>query len=201
MKTSQLNPIKRAFAAIDILKVTQHASTNDEYDWGTYFPHLAQCHRLKKHNFKAIFDKVFHHQSLRHEIERESKAILCAGDEQLENEDEVSEEILKKVTKKAHSLLMEMRCTLSDKLLRLTSYTLYKLLPIFLDGVVAHPAQIEMIKLAQKKMPNTPLVFLPLHRSHLDYILITFILLNNDIQPPKVAAGDNLNIPVFGYVA
>jgi glycerol-3-phosphate O-acyltransferase 1/2 len=43
-----------------------------------------------------------------------------------------------------------------------------------------------------------PLVFLPLHRSHLDYILISFILLNNNIRSPLVAAGDNLKIPVFG---
>lgn len=118
-----------------------------------------------------------------------------------EDEDKYYEEILKKLTDKTYRLLVDMRCTLSDTLLRLTSYVLYKLLPCFLSGVVSHPAQIEMIKLAQEKMPKTPLVFLPLHRSHLDYILVTFILLNNEIRCPQVAAGDNLNIPVFGLVS
>lgn len=45
---------------------------------------------------------------------------------------------------------------------------------------------------------SLPLVFLPLHRSHLDYILISFILLNNNVRAPLVAAGDNLRIPFFG---
>lgn len=198
LQTSQLNPHNRTLAAVDILTVTQHASTNDKYDWGTYFPHLCQNYRLKKHDFKAIFDKVYNHISVRAAIERVAKDTVRESEVAFEDEDKYFEEVLKKYTKRAFDLLMDMRCTLSDKLLRLTSQVLYKLLPVFLDGVVTHPAQIEMIKLAQKKMPNTPLIFLPLHRSHLDYIMITFILFNHDIQPPKVAAGDNLNIPIFG---
>jgi Glycerol-3-phosphate O-acyltransferase len=79
---------------------------------------------------------------------------------------------------------------------RVTSWVLYKLLPCFLTSVVTHPGQLEMLK----KASNTglPLIFLPMHRSHLDYILISFILLNNNIRSPIVAAGDNLKIPVFG---
>lgn len=91
-----------------------------------------------------------------------------------------------------------MRSKISDVLLRLTSWVLYKLLPCFLSGVAAHPAQVEMLKAATEKAPNAPLIFLPLHRSHLDYILISFILLNNDIRSPIVAAGNNLRIPFFG---
>ena len=44
------------------------------------------------------------------------------------------------------------------------------------------------------------MIYLPLHRSHLDYILITFILWNYDIRAPYVAAGDNMNIPFFRSV-
>jgi glycerol-3-phosphate O-acyltransferase 1/2 len=185
-------------AASDILKVTQHASTGSKYDWGTYFPHLAQNLRLTKYDFKPIFDNVLNHKLMRSEIERVAKNEMRDSNLSYEEQDEQYEELLRKYTRRARKLLIEMRCTLSDNLLRLTSYVLYKLLPWFLSGVVAHPAQIDMIKVAQKKMPNTPLVFLPLHRSHLDYILVTFILLNNDIKCPQVAAGDNLNMPVFG---
>lgn len=72
-----------------------------------------------------------------------------------------------------------------------------KVLPCFLTSVVVHPTQVEMLEKAGKS--GLPLIFLPLHRSHLDYILVTFILLNIDVKSPMVAAGDNLNIPVFGY--
>jgi glycerol-3-phosphate O-acyltransferase 1/2 len=57
---------------------------------------------------------------------------------------------------------------------------------------------VEMIREAERK--GLPLIFLPLHRSHLDYILLTFVLMNNGIKAPIVAAGDNLIIPVFGLV-
>lgn len=190
--------MKKALAAVDILKVTQHASTDNKFDWGNYFPHLAQNLRLRKYNFKYVFDSVINNKLLDKEIERVAKNEMKDTGLSYEEEDQQYEALLKKYNERARKLLLEMRCTLSDGLLRLTSFVLFKLLPWFLSGVRVHPAQIDMIKVAQKKMPNTPLVFLPLHRSHLDYILVTFILLNNEIKCPQVAAGDNLNIPVFG---
>jgi glycerol-3-phosphate O-acyltransferase 1/2 len=193
-----LHPSHREQAAVDILKVTQHASTNDKYDWGTYFPHLAQCKRMKKYDYKLIFDQVLNHKRVQYEIERVAKDAVRESDVPFELEDFYLEQMISKYKRKAYKALLAMRCTLSDKLLRITSYVLYKLLPWFLSGVVAHPAQVEMLKMARRKMPNTPLIYLPVHRSHLDYILITFILCNYDLQAPQVIAGDNLNIPVFG---
>ena len=46
---------------------------------------------------------------------------------------------------------------------------------------------------------GVPLVFLPCHKSHMDYILMTFILLNSGIHPPRIAAGDNLRLPFISY--
>lgn len=99
---------------------------------------------------------------------------------------------------RAVTILRDMRSTLNNFLLALTSWILYKLLPCFLRGVVTHTQQIEMLKTASEKAPGIPLIFLPLHRSHLDYIMVTFILYNNGIRSPLVAAGNNLQIPVFG---
>jgi len=184
---------------VNILQVTQHASrSGDKFDWGSWCPHLAQNLRLKKYDYPSIFDRVLNHKHLRHEIERVARSDMRECDGDVENEDAYYEEMLTKYTRKAHRLLVDMRHTLSDKLLRLTSHVLYKLLPWFLSGVVAHPAQIEMLKAAQASRPETPLIFLPLHRSHLDYIMVTWMLLNNDIKCPQVAAGNNLDIPVFG---
>lgn len=195
---SLLDPINRSRNAVDILKVTQHASNKGKLDWGSYFPHIAQNLRLKKFPYPPIFDKVLNHQRMQSELEKVAKESVRNTDTELEDEDRYYEEMLKKHTVRAHRLLIDMRSKLSDKLLRFTSYVLFKLLPCFLSGCAAHPGQIQMLKEAQNKMPGTPLIFLPLHRSHLDYILVTLILLNNDIKCPKVVAGNNLNIPVFG---
>lgn len=178
--------------------MTQHASNKGKLDWGSYFPHIAQNLRLKKFPYPPIFDKVLNHQRMQNELEKAAKESVRNTETELEDEDRFFEEMLKKHTERAHKLLIDMRSKLSDKLLRFTSYVLFKLLPCFLSGCAAHPAQIQMLKEAQNKMPGTPLIFLPLHRSHLDYILVTLILLNNDIKCPKVVAGNNLNIPVFG---
>ncbi|KAL1138084.1 hypothetical protein AAG570_009779 [Ranatra chinensis] len=60
------------------------------------------------------------------------------------------------------------------------------------------PAQIVMLKKASAT--GLPLIFLPLHRSHVDYIAVTFTLCNNSIRSPLVAAGENLRIPIFGWI-
>ncbi|XP_026464802.1 glycerol-3-phosphate acyltransferase 1, mitochondrial-like [Ctenocephalides felis] len=107
-------------------------------------------------------------------------------------------EIRKKHEERAKRILLDMRSKLSDIMLRVTSWMLYKLLPCFLRGVAAHPAQIDMLRDVAESAKDIPLIFMPLHRSHLDYILISFILLNNNIRSPLVAAGNNLRIPFFG---
>lgn len=104
----------------------------------------------------------------------------------------------KEHSQRLKKLVIDMRSKISDFLLRLASWVMYKLLPKFMSGVVAHPSHIEMLKKVHENSKGVPMIFMPLHRSHLDYILITFILLNNGIRSPIVAAGDNLSIPVFG---
>jgi len=42
------------------------------------------------------------------------------------------------------------------------------------------------------------LVYLPCHRSHMDYLLLSWALYREGLMLPHVAAGDNLNIPVIG---
>ena len=39
------------------------------------------------------------------------------------------------------------------------------------------------------------MVFLPSHKSHMDYLIMTFALFSLGIRIPRVAAGDNLRLP------
>jgi glycerol-3-phosphate O-acyltransferase len=46
-----------------------------------------------------------------------------------------------------------------------------------------------------------PLMFMPTHRSHVDYLLLSWLVSYYDIAPPYIAAGDNLRrIPVVGWI-
>lgn len=54
----------------------------------------------------------------------------------------------------------------------------------------------EVAGLAAKKKQS--IVFLPCHRSHVDYVSLQLICYRLGIGLPTVVAGDNLNIPVLG---
>ncbi|CAH1970223.1 unnamed protein product [Acanthoscelides obtectus] len=155
--------------------------------------HFYQVYELKKYDFPQVADLVLKDDRLKKAVEKMALQQFKDSDS---NEEKYYQELVDRNGKRARKLLYDMRSTLSDFLLRFTSWVLYKLLPCFLTSVVVHPGQVEMLKKAGNS--NLPLIFLPLHRSHLDYILISFILLNNDIRSPLVAAGDNLRIPFFG---
>ena len=42
------------------------------------------------------------------------------------------------------------------------------------------------------------LVYVPCHRSHIDYLLLSYVLFDKGFMLPHIAAGDNLNMPVVG---
>jgi glycerol-3-phosphate O-acyltransferase len=49
---------------------------------------------------------------------------------------------------------------------------------------------------AQKQ--GISMVFLPCHRSHVDYIVLSYVFFKLGIGLPFIAAGDNLNLPIVG---
>ncbi|XP_017099991.2 glycerol-3-phosphate acyltransferase 1, mitochondrial isoform X1 [Drosophila bipectinata] len=191
------------------------------FDWGVVFPYVAQVVRSEKFEYRQVTEIVHNDAVLKHAIKQAAEQSLreqryaknghrlltrsASGDQSasaVEEEDEKQgisyQAILRKQERRAISILKDMGSTLNNGLLAFTSWILYKLLPCFLSGVVTNTKQIEMLKTATERSPETPLIFVPLHRSHLDYIMVTWILTNNDIRSPLVAAGNNLQIPVFG---
>ncbi|MBU1284173.1 MAG: glycerol-3-phosphate 1-O-acyltransferase PlsB, partial [Gammaproteobacteria bacterium] len=41
-------------------------------------------------------------------------------------------------------------------------------------------------------------IYVPCHRSHIDYLLLSYLLFKNGLTPPHIAAGINLNMPIIG---
>ncbi|XP_077992642.1 glycerol-3-phosphate acyltransferase 1, mitochondrial-like [Glandiceps talaboti] len=104
---------------------------------------------------------------------------------------------IEKHAARAYRLVTNMVASISNKVIGFTGWFLLKFLCNFLSGIQVHKGQMEEVKRASKR--GIPMIFLPLHRSHLDYILVTFVLHQWDIKAPHIAAGDNLNIPVFSW--
>jgi glycerol-3-phosphate O-acyltransferase len=65
------------------------------------------------------------------------------------------------------------------------------------DGVVVDGDGIAKIRQVSKKMP---FVIIPCHRSHFDYLLLSYIFFKNNIQMPFIAAGSNLAFFPMGYI-
>ncbi|MDH5353599.1 MAG: glycerol-3-phosphate 1-O-acyltransferase PlsB [Gammaproteobacteria bacterium] len=44
------------------------------------------------------------------------------------------------------------------------------------------------------------MVYVPCHRSHVDYLLLSYIIFTENLAIPYIAAGNNLNLPVIGRI-
>ena len=81
------------------------------------------------------------------------------------------------------------------------TYTVIRFLEVVLswfwnkiyDGIkVNHIEQVKGIA------PGHEVIYVPCHRSHIDYLLLSYLLFRNGLTPPHIAAGINLNMPVVG---
>ena len=52
----------------------------------------------------------------------------------------------------------------------------------------------------QRYSETHTVVLTPSHRSHIDYLLLSYTLFNHGLVIPHIAAGDNLNLPVLGAI-
>ncbi|MFL5320056.1 MAG: 1-acyl-sn-glycerol-3-phosphate acyltransferase, partial [Myxococcaceae bacterium] len=58
----------------------------------------------------------------------------------------------------------------------------------------------EGLSRAMKSATKAPLVLCPSHKSHIDYLVLSYVLWNRGYQTPVVAAGANLAFPVVGPI-
>ncbi|MFW5823760.1 MAG: glycerol-3-phosphate 1-O-acyltransferase PlsB [Marinobacter sp.] len=60
--------------------------------------------------------------------------------------------------------------------------------------------RINNIREVQEVAEENAVVYVPCHRSHIDYLLLSYVLYRNGLMPPHIAAGINLNMPVVGSI-
>ena len=61
------------------------------------------------------------------------------------------------------------------------------------DGV-----EVRNFEAVTRIAPGQGIVYLPCHRSHIDYLLLSYVVHGRGLTPPHIAAGENLNIPIVG---
>ncbi|MCX8650418.1 glycerol-3-phosphate 1-O-acyltransferase PlsB [Gilliamella sp. B2776] len=104
---------------------------------------------------------------------------------------------LDKAKKNALSILNEIAANFSYRMLRVTDFILTWAWNRLYQGLKVTNAD-PIRELAQN---GYEIVYAPCHRSHMDYLLLSYVLYRQGLVPPHIAAGINLNFwpagPIF----
>jgi len=93
----------------------------------------------------------------------------------------------------AQKYVEEIAANYSHVFINLMEGTLRRLWNRLYDGVTfSHAETLRQIG------PDCEVVFVPCHRSHMDYLLLSYVIYKQGYAVPHIAAGINLNIPVVG---
>jgi glycerol-3-phosphate O-acyltransferase len=60
--------------------------------------------------------------------------------------------------------------------------------------------EVKHIERVHRLAKDYELIFTPCHRSHIDYLLLSYVLGHNGLMIPHIAAGKNLNMPIIGAI-
>ncbi len=97
------------------------------------------------------------------------------------------------VKKEAKNYVHEITSDYSHSVVRFFDHFLTWLWTRLYDGVeVRHFERVRAVA------PDSQIIYVPCHRSHMDYLLLSYVIYKRGLRIPYIAAGDNLNIPVLG---
>jgi len=97
--------------------------------------------------------------------------------------------------RKAESYAYEIAADISYPTIRVVERFLKWLWHRIYDGI-----ELNHIERLQEVAPDKEIVYVPCHRSHFDYLLLGYIMYEQGLHLPHVAAGINLNLPIVGRI-
>ena len=99
--------------------------------------------------------------------------------------------------KESRRYLNEIASDYSETFIELWEKLLTWLWKNIYDGVIVDRKGLSKIRDISRQMP---IVVVPCHRSHIDYLLLSYVFYKENIQLPFVAAGINLSFWPVGYI-
>jgi glycerol-3-phosphate O-acyltransferase len=121
---------------------------------------------------------------------------ILASDEvrgAIEREARTNEVTVLSVEKKAMSYAQEIASDQSYRVVRFFDVLLTWLWNKLYAGI-----EVNHIEAVKQMAQSHEIVYTPCHRSHIDYLLLSYVLYHNGLTPPHIAAGKNLNLPLVG---
>ncbi|WP_350561972.1 glycerol-3-phosphate 1-O-acyltransferase PlsB [Psychrobacter sp. CAL346-MNA-CIBAN-0220] len=127
---------------------------------------------------RNLVDKLIYSPAIKHAIESEA------------NETAVT---VREARGTAKGYANEMVNNYSYPIIRVFDRFLTWLWTQLYDGVEVH--HFERVR---ELAADYEIIYVPCHRSHVDYLLLSYVIYKRGLSIPYVAAGDNLDVPVLG---
>lgn len=101
------------------------------------------------------------------------------------------------MTARALDMLRELEADLDMNTIAVLDATFDQTLSRMFTDIEVDRVGLEKIRAAMK---DGVVILLPSHKSHIDYLVLSYVLYTNHIQLPLIAAGDNLNFFPVGTI-
>lgn len=106
-------------------------------------------------------------------------------------------EPLHSVYREAASYVDEIAANYNNGLIQILSAIVGWMFNNMFDGVNIDRKGLAKLRQASQK---SPLVLIPCHKSHIDYLILSYVLYNNNMPVPHIAAGKNLSFWPMGPI-
>ena len=97
--------------------------------------------------------------------------------------------------RRAIGYLNEIVSDYSYSAIRFADMALTRLWTQLYDGVEVHN-----FSTVRELAKDYEIIYTPCHRSHIDYLLLSYVIYRRGLMVPYIAAGDNLNLPFVGQL-
>ncbi len=132
---------------------------------------------------RMLIQHVVADPDVRHQINEQSKTTSA------------SKSNVNKLHTNAEKYAEEIAADMSHRTARLLHGVLTRLWTQLYDGV-----ELSGLQKLDQIVEGREIVYVPCHRSHIDYLLLSYILYVNGYSLPHIAAGLNLNLPIVGGI-
>ncbi|WP_022668452.1 1-acyl-sn-glycerol-3-phosphate acyltransferase [Desulfospira joergensenii] len=102
---------------------------------------------------------------------------------------------LQKTNKKAASYINEIAANYNLRVINFGRWILTWVFKNIFEGLMVNQSEINRMR---EKSTEAPLILVPCHKSHLDYLLLPYVMYKNNMPCPHIAAGKNLSFWPLG---
>jgi glycerol-3-phosphate O-acyltransferase len=131
---------------------------------------------------QEMMEKVLYHKNVLDEI-----SMLMEKEHLSEN----------KLRKKAYEYFREIAANFSIITIKWFNQSVQYMFTKIFDGIYFNTDELKRVREAALK---APIIFVPSHKSHMDYLIISSMLYMNKIIPPHIVAGANLTFFPMGPI-